>query len=189
MNGNITAPIVTATYCDDIRNEVGNKTSLIGCYQSVLHPSQMPVVLPKLAIFISILLPLDFVLTDLKIVVVHDDTAIAAVDVPVTEIPYKRDPSDVTPTRRTMSSALTISPFIIEKPGLLRVSALINGEEVVGPRLLIQPAERPSEAPSRISGAPSDIVSGKRKKSAKPDAVSIKPKQSRKSIAKASKSS
>lgn len=45
---------ITATFCDDIRYEVGNKFSLIGCYSGELISETMPIVLPKFCASVSI---------------------------------------------------------------------------------------------------------------------------------------
>jgi hypothetical protein len=39
---------VIAQFCDDVRQEIGNKFSLMGCYGSDLYVPAFPITLPKL---------------------------------------------------------------------------------------------------------------------------------------------
>jgi len=48
---------------------------------------------------------------------------------------------DETATRQSITTALTFSPFMIEKPTSLRLMADTDEGEIVGPRLLIKVAE------------------------------------------------
>jgi hypothetical protein len=49
-----------AIFCDDIRREVGNKLSLIGTYDAeMVFSARPPLVVPKLACFISIISEVD----------------------------------------------------------------------------------------------------------------------------------
>ena len=40
-------PLLSTIYCDDIRQEVGGKLSLMGVYNNVMYVQQFPVTLPK----------------------------------------------------------------------------------------------------------------------------------------------
>ena len=41
---------VIAQFCDDFRQEIGNKFSLMGCYGTDLYVPQFPITLPKLCV-------------------------------------------------------------------------------------------------------------------------------------------
>lgn len=41
-------PTITTIFCDDIRQEVANKITLVGCYTTELLVGRLPVTLPKL---------------------------------------------------------------------------------------------------------------------------------------------
>ena len=44
-------------YCDDVRQEVGNKQSLIGVYPGDLYLEALPAVLPKLCMVATLVIP------------------------------------------------------------------------------------------------------------------------------------
>lgn len=52
MNSNI---VFHGVFCDDIRQEVGNKVTLVGCYGNELQTNSLPTVLPKICVHFSIL--------------------------------------------------------------------------------------------------------------------------------------
>jgi hypothetical protein len=43
-----------AQFCDDVRQEVGNKFSLMGCYGTDLYVPAFPITLPKLCAFVHV---------------------------------------------------------------------------------------------------------------------------------------
>lgn len=50
---------VVSQYCDDVRQEIGGKYSLMGCYGEELIVDNFPTVLPKLCIQIRIFTPME----------------------------------------------------------------------------------------------------------------------------------
>lgn len=54
MTGN---RIVIAQFCDDVRQEIGNKFSLMGCYGTDLYVPSFPITLPKLCAFVHVRTP------------------------------------------------------------------------------------------------------------------------------------
>lgn len=53
MTGSSALPSGYALFCDDIREELGDKYSLIGVYTEVLRVAEIPFTLPQLAVLIS----------------------------------------------------------------------------------------------------------------------------------------
>ena len=49
--------IVIAQFCDDVRQEIGNKFSLMGCYGTDLYVPSFPFTLPKLCAFVHVRTP------------------------------------------------------------------------------------------------------------------------------------
>ncbi|MGH8243004.1 MAG: DUF6941 family protein [Steroidobacteraceae bacterium] len=45
---------VIAQFCDDVRQEIGNKFSLMGCYGADLYVPAFPITLPKLCVFVHV---------------------------------------------------------------------------------------------------------------------------------------
>ena len=56
---------VHATYCDDIRQEVGGKLTLVGVYNGSLLVPSFPVVLPKLCLALQVVTAVSEPLKDL----------------------------------------------------------------------------------------------------------------------------
>ncbi len=48
---------VIAQFCDDVRQEIGNKFSLMGCYGTDLYVPSFPITLPKLCVFVHVRTP------------------------------------------------------------------------------------------------------------------------------------
>ena len=68
-------PYGLTIFCDDIRQEVNGKLTLVGCYGSDLHIlGTYPAVLPTLAAHINIRLPFSLAIESLKIVVTKEDS-------------------------------------------------------------------------------------------------------------------
>lgn len=148
------ARLITAIFCDDIRSEVGNKLSFMGCYQSELVVQMAPVALPKLCVFASILTPKERPFKSLMLRVVQDDDVeLARIDIPEEGLAGSSQIIDETSTRKIVSTAIVFSPFAIEKPTMLRLMATTEEGEITGPRLLIKVAttQEPSIQPAKKS--------------------------------------
>lgn len=135
------ARLLTAIFCDDIRPELGNKLSFMGCYQSELVVQMTPVALPKLCVFASILTPKERPFKSLVLRVVQDDNVeLARIDIPEESLTGSSQLIDDTSTRKILSTAIVFSPFAIEKTTMLRLMATTEEGEITGPRLLIKVA-------------------------------------------------
>lgn len=134
--------ILTAIFCDDIRHEMGNKMSFMGCYQGELFVPAVPTGLSKLCIFATALTPIERPFKSLTFRIVMDDNVeLARLEIPEEAFPAMPDVLDETATRKSVSTALMFSPFIIEKPTSLRLMADTEEGEIIGPRLLIKVAD------------------------------------------------
>lgn len=134
--------ILTAIFCDDIRHEVGNKMSFMGCYQGELFVSAMPTGLSRLCIFATALTPIERPFKSLTFRIVMDgNLELARLEIPSEALFSMPDVVDETATRKFVSTALMFSPFIIEKPTSLHLMADTEEGEVIGPRLSIKVAD------------------------------------------------
>lgn len=140
--------ILTAIYCDDIRHEVGNKMSFMGCYQSELIVPSVPIGLSKLCIYATVMTPIARPFKSLTLRIVLDKkTELARLEIPPEGLGNGSSIPDATATRKSISSALMFSPFLIEKDAVLQVMAETEEGEIVGPRLLIKVAQNMVIAP------------------------------------------
>lgn len=141
--------ILTAIFCDDIRQEMGNKLSFMGCYQGDLFVAATPVALPKLCVFVSATTPQTKPFKALTLRIVQgDDIELARLEIPPEELQQPAQIVDPTATRKNISTAIVFSPFFIEKPTSIRLTATTEEGEIVGPRLLIKVAENLAPQPS-----------------------------------------
>lgn len=155
---------ITAIFCDDIRHEVGSKLSYMGCYQGEIIVQITPVVLPKLCVSVSVSTPKERPFKSLVIRVIQDDDVeLARMDISkedIKGITGSSQFSDKTSTRINLNTAIVFSPFVIEKPTMLRLVATTEEGEITGPRVLIkvtatqgaavQSAKKSKTAKSRI---------------------------------------
>lgn len=145
---------ITAILCDDIRQEMGNKYSLMGCYQGELVVPMAPAVLPKLCIFASIYTPKGKPFKSLMMRVVQDDDKeLARIEIQDEGLVVESQNHDESATRKIISTAIVFAPFAIEKPSTLRIKAMTEEGEIIGPRFLIkvgtaqEPAAHPAAKP------------------------------------------
>jgi hypothetical protein len=130
---------MTGIFCDDIRHEMGNKLSFMGCYQSELMVPSMPTVLPKLCIYASASTPKNKPFKSLILRVDQDDEKeLARIEIPADGFERSAKIQDETATRVNVSTAIVFSPFVVDKPSSLRLMATTEEGEIVGPRLLIK---------------------------------------------------
>lgn len=134
---------VTAIFCDDIRQEVGNKLSYIGCYQGELFVPMAPVALPKLCVFATVWTSKEKPFKSLTVRVVQDNTTeLARIEIPEEGIKEASQITDETSTRKAFSTAIVFAPFSVEKPTMLKLVATTEDGDIAGPRLLIKVADQ-----------------------------------------------
>jgi hypothetical protein len=137
-------PFGVAIFCDDIREEVGGKISLIGCYgvDMQFQGVSFPVVLPKFGIFVTARLPIDRATPPIRFLVYFpgdsEDAPSMAFDVPLPEeiqkmpgsIPPRSEPLAPPDTKRMhgVRQHFVLSPAIINTEGFIRVR-MIYGDQ------------------------------------------------------------
>ena len=114
--------IVVVQFCDDVRHEMGNKYSLMGCYADELIVDKLPVVLPKLCAQIRAITPIDNFFSKLTFRAKINDDIIAELNIDINKLP------DPVPTnselrRYTVVAAMSFSPLLIAEPCQLRIEA------------------------------------------------------------------
>ena len=150
---------VHAVFCDDIRREVGDKMSLMGCYQSELFVPFLPVVLPKLCVFVTISTPVKRPLKVLKIRLDQDENQLALIEVSGDDLINAIPRAEKNVTRILASAGVVLSPFVITVPSEIRVVVVTEEGEIIGPRLRIK--KLPEQAAT--AAAPSNATDSARK--------------------------
>lgn len=124
---------ISAQVCDDIRQEVGNKYSLIGCYGSSMLVNAFPVVLPKLCAFVRTYTAIDKPFSKLIIRVFRADQMLTEIEVPLQALASIRAAELPLGARfLIVGTAVVLSPFPVEEPCVLRLEVeteegLLNG--------------------------------------------------------------
>jgi hypothetical protein len=109
-------------FCDDVRQEIGGKFSLIGCYSGAIQVHPMPSVLPKLCALVKVYTPIEKPFGKLVIRLLRGE-------VPIAEIPFACEKM-ATPGTYALGArwamfygVFSMSPFQVEAPCVLRVEA------------------------------------------------------------------
>ena len=132
-------------YCDDIREEVRNKISLIGCYSADLVVPKFPVALPKLCMHISAVTPISRPFERLKIRVFVNDELSGEIDMPPAS--FEGQSSQVIPheaTRMAVAAVVILSPAAVSEAGMIRVEAETEAETLIGNRLFLRETQSPA---------------------------------------------
>jgi hypothetical protein len=133
---------LSAQFCDDVRNEVGNKYSLIGCYSGGLQIKPIPSVIPKICVVIKAYTPKERPFTKLVFRVFRDETAVAEMALPIEQYPNAGIQAEA--QMQLFLAVIILSPFAVDAPCVMRVEAECEDEIMYGGRLWI--SESPSEA-------------------------------------------
>ena len=134
--------IVLSQFCDDIRQEVGNKYSLMGCYGNELIVEKLPVLLPKLCVQVRVITPIDKPFYKLIIRAKMNSDIIAEMNVISGDITTPPIPSGIDkPVRTELSVMMTFSPLQIAEPSKLRIEAEADDEILRGGILLFKESE------------------------------------------------
>ena len=157
---------VHAIFCDDMRQEMGNKVSFMGCYQGELFVPFAPVALPKLCVFVTVSTPIERPLKSLTIRVDQGGNTIANIATPDADWAQSIPPAPEDATRLLANVGVMLSPLAITEPGDIRVMVTTEEGEILGPRLRIKVMP-----PTEVTA---DLVAATPMDKAKPKAVAKK---------------
>jgi hypothetical protein len=114
---------IVAQFCDDVRQEAGNKYSLMGCYSTDLLMPAFPFTLPKFCVQVKILTPVEKPFEKLAIRILRDDAPLAEMNIDGAGI--RQAEGEKMPGAKWMvaSVILQMSPFGTDGPATLRIEA------------------------------------------------------------------
>ena len=129
---------VHATYCDDMRQEVGGKLTLVGVYNGSLLVPSFPVVLPKLCLALQVVTAVSEPLKDLTFRVLMDEATLAEGEMAEGDLAegfaaIVADSDDAIPEadrRFVLGAHIIFSPIKFEQPSIIRVCIETGGEEM-----------------------------------------------------------
>lgn len=135
-----------AVYCDDIRHEVGNKTSMMGLYNGQLGVLEFPCALTKLCIVISVSTPKDKMLSSISLVGTFAEAEMFKMEMGEEQIQavLAQTPKLQEEGKFYMIQLIAIlSPLQLEKPGKISLTLLADGERLhcAGLEIIVAPPD------------------------------------------------
>lgn len=130
-------------FADDIRQEVGNKLTIIGVYQGgglTIHGT-LPIVLPRLAIIAHLFCPVEKEIKSIKFgIKFNEDLLLPEMYVPDEVIANMRKKASSTQDSAGAGIQVgqIIQPLEIKNPGEIKCYAEVDGELVKGNSLEVQ---------------------------------------------------
>jgi hypothetical protein len=132
---------VSIQFCDDIRQELGGKFSLMGCYGPIINIKPIPSVLPKLCASIKIHTPISRPFQRLAVRIMKGDASIAELLFPTVEpVPASAMPNGA--QWSVAAAMIVMAPFAVESACTLRVEVETEEGVLHGGSIWIQAAEQ-----------------------------------------------
>ena len=147
---------VHAIFCDDIRHEVGNKVSFMGCYQGELFVPFVPLMLPKLCVQVTVSTTKERPIKSLTVRLDQGANQIASFEVASDDFSRSIPPAPEDATRLSASVGVMLAPFAINEPGDIRVVVTTEEGEMPGPRLRIKLAPQAEAIADVAAPLPTD---------------------------------
>lgn len=134
--------LVIAQFCDDIRQEVGNKFSFMGCYQDVMVVQQFPAQLPKLCAHVIVLTPASKPFEKLILRAQLNEDVVAELEMPVSVSNWVDNFNEKAAIaelgRLSIQAMIVLSPVIVTEPSKLRIEAETEAGTILGSCLTIR---------------------------------------------------
>ena len=133
---------VIAQFCDDIRFELGNKVTIVGLYNGKLILQELPALIPRLGVVLTVNSPKTELTSNLMVVIEKDDEIIhhSRHNVPRPTTEEQSQPGHDLISRRSLVMQIGLSPITVVAPCMLRVVVTIDGVEWQAGKLRISAA-------------------------------------------------
>lgn len=139
---------VHATFCDDVRMEMGGKISLMGIYQGSLHLSgpALPLTIPRICVVVEARTPSTDPFKKLIVRVYLDDKLLVEGASSEEQLEETTGAEEV--TYKTIGLIFNIQPFVVENEGRLKVRVDTDEGEIKagGLQILFSPIDKPEPA-------------------------------------------
>lgn len=126
----VSEPIFCAIFCDDIREEVTGKTTIVGAFGTDLQVRQFPAFIPKLGMFLRCMLPLESD-SDLSIRIEINDHILLESTFPTVDPDMQkrvRSETQDAPTRRLVDLKMVMPPLPFDGACTLRAVVEFGGK-------------------------------------------------------------
>ena len=127
-------------FCDDIREEVGNKISFMGVYSADLTVPVLPIVLNKLCIVVRAITNNSDPFESLNVSVLQGDDSAELINTGPIALPVV-NPDSKESSLQVVQLTFMLTPFQIDKETTIRVVATTEREELSGANLRIHVAQ------------------------------------------------
>lgn len=125
-------------FCDDIRQEVSGKVSLIGCYTGGMYVNELPAVLPKLCAHVRLVTMASQPFRYIKFLIYRDDEIVLEGEMSNAE--NREQAQAQAPDLKdewngkivTVTAQFVLSPLELPGPCTMKVRAIADGEELRG---------------------------------------------------------
>lgn len=114
-------------YCDDIRNEVGGKSTFVGVFGSEMIVPSFPALLPKFVVHTTVWTTLALPFHKISLRILLNEEVISQEDIDIAKYNALNEESEKNNNitdpmaRRVLVRIAQFSPFLIEKESVLRV--------------------------------------------------------------------
>jgi hypothetical protein len=133
----ISGRYVHTIWCDDIRQEIGNKPSFMGVFTGGILLPAVPAALSRLGVYTWVVSPIDKPIESLQLQVVRDDGLVLA-EIKQEGAPPSPPPRVEDATRQQIVVGVSMGPVEIpEGCKWLVVKVKADGDELEGPKLLV----------------------------------------------------
>ncbi|TPW22566.1 hypothetical protein FH712_16630 [Marinobacter nauticus] len=112
--------------CDDIRHEVGDKISLMGCYSGVMFVNEFPAALPKLGAYTRIVADHDDLIQSIRVRFFFQKKLLGQINGDLSQIKPERIGD-----RSSYQIAMVCGPINMEEAGDLRVEVETENDALV----------------------------------------------------------
>lgn len=147
MNEQNALPVAYTIFCDDLRQEVGNKVSYMGAYQGMMFVEAFPFVLPKLCVAVTLRLPLDKRPKTLVFRMYMQDTVIAERSFDTTLI-ANQAAAEPNHDAAYTTVFFQFMPFAAEAPTRLKSRVYLDDQELKAGALNIRTMPRSDDSPT-----------------------------------------
>lgn len=135
---------IETVFCDDIREEVGNKRSLMGIYQGEMFIQSMPALLPRLCFYVNFVCNISVQLEKVEFKVVkgaEEEELFSTGVINPGNTTVNENNLGFPYSNRTLTLAFGMSPFMIDSETVIRVVAMIDSRKISGPCLRVRLAD------------------------------------------------
>ena len=126
--------LLTVQFCDDIRQEVGNKFSLMGCYGDDMFFQSLPATLPKFCAYVKAITPRQRPFSRLTFRGILNGESLGEVNISDEALSKMKEFAARSEGERVAGAAsMTIAPFLVAEPSVLYIEAETESETLRTP--------------------------------------------------------